>query len=340
MEQTLTFEAETMTAWVGIDVSQETLDVECLQEGKRRGRRRVKNTEQGCAELVDWLLKERKVDLSQTQVSLEATGWYSDLVSTLFYEQGCRVSVLNPSVLTNYREVKELRSKTDKHDASLLAIYGKEQKTRRWVPVPESVRILRELLANRDDVQQLIRRERNRLASPRLVPITRNQVEERLAVGEKQFKEIEKQIKTQIKEQADLKEIAQRLEQIDGVGWLTAARLVARIVDIARFPKVGALVSLAGLSITEHQSGTSVKGRPHIDRHGHSDLRACLYMGALSLLRANKKASYAWAQRLLGRGKPKKVVIVALMRKLLHIVYGVWKTQTPYDASQAFACAA
>ena len=60
-------------------------------------------------------------------------------------------------------------------------------------------------------------------------------------------------------------------------------------------------------------------------------------MGALSLLRAQKKAGYAWAQRMLGRGKPKKVVIVALMRKLLHIVYGVWKTRTAYDPTIAFA---
>jgi transposase len=340
MNSTLTSEAELLTAWVGIDVSQETLDVEVLQEGKRHGRRRVKNSVQGCAELVDWLVKERKVEIMQTQVSLEATGWYSDLISTFLYEKGFRVSVLNPAVLTSYREVKERRSKTDQQDASLLALYGKEQQPRRWVPVAENVRVLRELLANRDDVQQLIRRERNRLASPRLVEITRQQIEERLSMGEKQFEEIEKQIKAHIKNYADLKEIAKRLQQIDGVGWLTAARLIARIGDVARFPKVGALVSLAGLSITEHQSGTSVKGRPHIDRHGHSDLRACLYMGAISLLRATKKAGYAWAQRLLGRGKPKKVVIVALMRKLLHIVYGVWKTQTAYDPSKAFAEAA
>lgn len=337
MDKTLTVEPLPLTAWVGIDVSKETLDVECLQEGKRRGRRQVKNSAQGCAELLDWLVKERKVDVCQTQVSLEATGWYSDLISLFLYEQGFRVSVLNPAVLTSYREVKERRSKTDQQDASLLALYGKEQTPRCWHPIAEPIRVLRELLANRDDVQQLINRERNRLASPRLVEITRTHVEERLAMGIKQFEEIEKQIKAHIKNHPDLCELAKHLLRIDGIGWVTAVRLIARIGDIARFPKVGAVVSLAGLSITERQSGTSVFGRPHIDRHGYGDLRACLYMGAISLLRAKKKTGYAWAQRLLDRGKPKKVVIVALMRKLLHIVYGVWKTRTPYDASKAFA---
>ena len=80
-----------------------------------------------------------------------------------------------------------------------FSLYGKEQEPRRWVPVAENVRILRELLANRDDVQQLINRERNRLASPRLVEITRTQVQERLAMGIKQLEEIEKQIKAHIK---------------------------------------------------------------------------------------------------------------------------------------------
>lgn len=340
MDTTLSAGSLPLTAWVGIDVSQETLDVECLQEGKRRGKRRVKNTEQGCAELLDWLVNERQATIVQTQVSLEATGWYSDLVSLFLYEQGFRVSVLNPAVLTNYREVKKLRSKTDQHDASLLAVYGKEQEPRRWVPVPENVRILRELLANRDDVRRLVRQERNRLASPRLVEITRNAIQERLSLGEKQSVEIEKQIKSHIKSHSDLYEINKLLMRIDGIGWVSAAYLIARIGDIDRFPKVGSLVSLAGLSISERQSGTSVKGRPCIDRHGHGDLRACLYMGAISLLRATKKAGHAWARRLLGRGKPKKVVIVALMRKLLHIVYGVWKTRTIYDASKAFADAA
>lgn len=156
-------------------------------------------------------------------------------------------------------------------------------------------------------------------------------------MGKKQLEEIEKQIKAHVKNDPDLREIAKLLLRIDGVGWVTAVRLIARIGDIARFPKVGAVVSLAGLSVIERQSGTSVHGRAHIDRHGYSDLRACLYMGAISLLRAKNKAGYAWAQRMLGRGKPKKVVIVALMRKLLHIVYGVWKTRTVYDASKAFA---
>jgi transposase len=254
------------------------------------------------------------------------------------YEQGFRVSVLNPAVLTNYREVKQLRSKTDQHDASLLAIYGKEQEPRRWVPVAENVRTLRELLANRDDVQQLIRRERNRLASPRLVEITRHQIEERVSMGEKQFEEIEKQIKAHIKKHADLKEIAKRLQEIDGVGWLTAVRLIARIVDIARFPKVGALVSLAGLSITERQSGTSVKGRPHIDRHGHSERISLFVHGSHFLVAGHQKSGLCLGPtRGYRRGKPKKVGIVALMRKLLHIAYGVWKTGSTYDAAKAFA---
>src|SRR5262249_947568 len=111
MERTERIETEEMSAWVGTDVSQQTLDVGWRQKGKAPGKRRVKKAAQGCRELLDWLGNDRKVETRQKQVCLEATGWYSDLASTFFYEQGFRVSVLNPAVLTNYREGKKLRSK-------------------------------------------------------------------------------------------------------------------------------------------------------------------------------------------------------------------------------------
>jgi transposase len=111
---------------------------------------------------------------------------------------------------------------------------------------------------------------------------------------------------------------------------LTAALLIALIGDITRFDRVGALVSLAGLALVERESGSSVHGHPHIDRHGHPQLRQVLYWGAIAALRTDAHLQ-AWAARLRERGKPNKVVLVAVMRKLLHIVYGVWKTQTEYD---------
>src|SRR5262249_32301353 len=138
------------------------------------------------------------------------------------------------------------------------------------------------------------------------------------------FKTTEREIKAHLKAHSDLKVIWQRLQSIPGIGWLSAARLLAHLGDITRFQKVGSLVSLAGLSVKDYQSGTSVHGRSQIDRQGRKDLRQALFMCALVARRCSAEMR-AWAQHLTDQHKAKKVVIVAVMRKLLHIVYGVWK---------------
>ncbi len=103
-----------------------------------------------------------------------------------------------------------------------------------------------------------------------------------------------------------------------------------------RFPKVGAVVSLARLSITQYSSGSSVYPKRHIDRHGRHLLRSFLSLCALAALRSDA-ALQAWAERLQQRGKPKTIVLVAVMRKLLHIAYGVWKNDENYNPTVAFA---
>lgn len=98
-------------------------------------------------------------------------------------------------------------------------------------------------------------------------------------------------------------------------------------------------MSLAGLGVTQFSSGSSVYHKGHIDRHSRQALRSLLYLCALAALRSDV-ALRAWAERLHQRGKPKKIVLIAVMRKLLHIAYGVWKNDEDYDLAVAFALAA
>ena len=129
------------------------------------------------------------------------------------------------------------------------------------------------------------------------------------------------------------------MQSITGIGWLSAARLLAHLGEINCFKQVGSVVLLAGLAVKEVSSGTSVHGRAQIDRHGRKDLRRALYMCAVVALRCSPHMQ-AWAKRLQAQGKPKKVILVAVMCKLLHIAYGVWKTQTDYDPTVAYPTAA
>lgn len=313
-------------AYLGIDVAKDTLDV-VLHLAGQKVHRVFANSPLGFVALHGWL---RSLPAQQFLICLEATGSYSDGIAHFLAEQGYAVAVLNPAILVHYRKSENIRSKNDKLDAELLARYGQEKRPRLWKPVPPDVLTLRLLLAYRDDVLGMLRQERNRLHAGRLTTWTRAQIEQHSQQLAQRLKAAEQQLKAHLTDSPELLSIWLRLQTIPGIGWLTAASLIASIGEISRFARVGALVSLAGLAIKEQDSGTSVHGRPQIDRHGHAHLRQVLYWCAITAMRTDPQIG-AWAQRLRQRGKPNKIVIVAVMRKLLHIAYGVWKSGTDYD---------
>ncbi len=324
-------------AYLGIDVAKAKLDI-VLRRADHTVHHVFENSLTGFEQVHAWL-QLLGLHPQQVHASLEATGSYSDALVAFLFANGYALSVLNPAVLVDYRRSKNTRSKTDKLDAHLLACYGQEQQPRLFKPLPSSVVTLRSLLAHRTDLQQMLRQERNRLEAGRMIPWVQTQVQSHVGDLLSRFKETEKQIKTHLKADEKLKAVWNRLQTIPGIGWLSAARLIAHLGEIERFAKVGSVVSLAGLAVKEYQSGSSVRGKPQIDRHGRSDLRQTMYMCATVALRSSADMQ-AWTARLRTQGKAKKIIIVAVMRKLLHIAYGVWKTEQDYQPSVAFPYAA
>ena len=162
---------------------------------------------------------------------------------------------------------------------------------------------LRARLHHRDDVQHMLRQERNRLEAGRMTQAIQQRVRTHVEALQAEFKTTEGEIKAHLKAHAHLKAIWQRLQTIAGIGWLTAARLLAHLGEIERFEKVGSLVSLAGLAIKEHSSGSSVRGKAEIDRHGRKDLRQTLYMSALVAKRVSSHMQ-GWAKRLQAQEDP------------------------------------
>jgi transposase len=326
-----------LTAFLGIDVAKTKLDV-VLRLGERALHQVFANTPEGFAALDAWL-RSFGLRPSQVRVCLEATGSYSDAITLDLFTRGYPLSVLNPAVLVDYRRSHNIRSKTDKLDAHLLARYAQEKHPRPYQPLPTEVVTLRALLHHREDVPHMLRQERNRLEAGRMTDAIKERVLKHVQDLQAEFKTTEREIKAHLKAHAHLTAIWQRLQTIPGIGWLTAARLLAHLGEIKRFDKVGSLVSLAGLAIKEASSGCSVRGKAQIDRHGRKDLRQTLYMSALVARRVSPQM-HAWAKRLEAQGKPKKVILVAIMRKLLHIVYGVWKSEQDYQPALAFPVAA
>lgn len=120
------------------------------------------------------------------------------------------------------------------------------------------------------------------------------------------------------------------LKSIPGIGDLTAWRLLAEIGSLSRFANIRQIVAFVGLDPTRHESGRSVRGGRHISRQGCASLRAALFMPALAAKRCNPLLQ-TFSQRLEANGKLPKQIVVAVMRKLLHLAYGILKSGQPFD---------
>jgi len=162
------------------------------------------------------------------------------------------------------------------------------------------------------------------LHAGRMASWIRTRVQQHVKQLDKELQLTWKHILDHLTAHPSLKRQWRRLQTIRGIGPISAAAILAEVGDIERFDDPRALVSLAGLAVRRHDSGRSVHGKPQIDRHGRMGLRRILSLCAVSAIRWD-----AHMQRL-------KVIRVAVMRKLLHLVYGVWKHEADYDPTLAF----
>lgn len=314
-----------MNSYVGIDVSKATLDV-CLLREERSDTNQVANTRQGINQLHHWLKKRQA---HNAHVCMEATGIYSVQVAQFLQERGYKVSVVNPQRIKGFADSQMRRSKTDKLDAAVIAAFCRALQPEAWTPPPPAWYELRALLRQLEDLQQTRQQQVNRLESA-TSPVVRTQLEAHITFIEQQIAQLQHQIKEHLQQHPDLKQQVHLLTSIPSIGWLTACRLVAEIRSIASFDDVRQLVAFVGLDPTRHDSGSSVRGSRCISRKGRAALRAALYMPAL-VAKKHNPILRPFAAQLASRGKTPKQIITALMRKLLHLAYGILKSGQPFD---------
>ena len=176
--------------------------------------------------------------------------------------------------------------------------------------------------------------EENRLSSGITVEAVRQSVQEHLFYPGVQIKRTEELIGEHIKSHPKLKQQSQLLDSIPGIAETTAALLLAEITDITQFDSARQVAAYAGLVPRERQSGSSVRGRTRLSKIGNARLRKALYFPAITALRCSPFFQ-AWAEGLRLRGKSKMSVICAVMRKLVHVAYGVLKSGRPFDPELA-----
>ncbi len=314
--------------WVGIDVSKDKLDVALLDEAGQRQAGQFENTASGYTQLARWLTKRRAVG---SPVCLEATGHYSDGVAEALYAAGYRVSVVNPARVRGYADAQLRRNKTDQLDAALIADFCRTQAPDAWTPPPPEVRQLQALvrhLSSLEETKQAVdNRLRDRTALP---PLVVEQLQHQHTLLVDQIDQVKHALQDHIDQHPDLKRQRDLMDSIPGIGPLTAAKLLAECRPLAAFTDVRQLVAFAGLNPSHHQSGSAIRKKTLISKCGNPAIRAALYLPAVSAKHHNPILR-AFAQRLLAKGLCEMAVIAAVMRKLLHLIYGILKSGRPFD---------
>ena len=311
---------------LGIDVSKDTLDA-VLLEDDRKFHQVFKNNQTGFAQLTNWLVRLGKTNI---HACMEATGQYGDGIAEYLYDRGFQVSVVNPYRIKCYGQSKLHRNKTDKADAILIAQFCSREETYLWKPLSAHVRQLRELVRRLSNLQVMHGQESNRLHSGTRNQEVLNSIRKFLAFLSNEISEVKQAMQNLVNADPELKHQQDLLVSIPGIGRLTAHRLIAEIGDISRFEDAPQLAAYAGLNPKNFRSGSSVNRKPRISKEGNPFLRFLLYMPALVAMKHNPIIR-STCDRLGPRLKHPMELVVAAMRKLLHLAYGVLKHQRPFD---------
>jgi transposase len=323
------------TVFCGIDVSAQSLAVAVQQENQPIEQRELANTASGHKALIVWLRKRRTL----VRVSLEATGIYSlDLALALDAAVDIEVAVLNPKAVNRFAQTLR-RSKTDKADAAALAEYSRRMPFVAWrAPEREGLR-LRAIGRHIDGLTVQHTREMNRLhaaqgstATPRCVI---QDLKRSLAGLQRRIMRLRRDAMALVQADDALRQRFELLTSMPGIAAISALQLLGELAPLSPEMSVRQWVAHSGLDPAHQVSGSSVHRPSRISRAGNRHLRRALYMPALVAVQrdAHMKAFY---ELLQSRHKAKLQALIAVARKLLHAIYGIFRSLTPYDGRKLF----
>ncbi len=317
---------------VGIDVSARELTVSVAGktaqsfENNAKGHRAISRLVTDCAK-------------GEAQVCVEATGSYS--LDLCFHLQSCgfRVMVANPRAVANFAKAMMSRSKTDPMDAEVLRQFAERMPFVEWVPPSQAALELRAASRRLDSLSNMLTREKNRLHAARATKTTISIVSDDLKSSIKHFEgpmeRLIKKIESFIKTEPLLHARYRRLQTVRGIAARSAIRLLGELATMPVDMSPKQCVAHAGLDPRQHQSGSSIDRPARISKRGNGYLRSALYMPAV-VASQHDPIIKAFYERLLEKGKKPLCALVAIMRKLLHGIIGMFKTGTDFDAQLLF----
>jgi transposase len=315
-----------MSGYLGIDVAKAELVV--AREGLA-DTMTYPNTAAGQQALVRALRAAPATEL----IVVEATGGYERGIVAALGSAGLPVVVVNPRQVRDFAKATGQLAKTDALDAHILAAFGaRVQPERRALPT-EAQDELRDFLARQQQVQQMLVAEKTRLLQAlgrKARQPLRRKITKHIDFLERELRMLDADLDDLLRDSPLWREQDDLLQSVPGIGPQTARTLLGLLPELGHVTgrEVGKLVGLAPLN---RESGT-LRGRRHIGG-GRPRIRAVLFMATLAAIRHNAVVR-GWYERLLAAHKPKKVAIVACMRKLLVVLNAMLRTHTRWQASQ------
>jgi transposase len=308
---------------LGIDVAKKKLDVALIMINSKTLTRKFDNTANGFKLLAGWLASLR---IEQVHACMEATGPYSEAVAEFLHERGHRVSVVNPLRIKGFAQSDLKRNKTDPADARTIASFCLAKDPDQWHPLPREVKHLQALTRRIEALQAMLGAEENRLE--KAAPEVRASLKRVIRSLTKEIDHVQGLIKDHIDNHPDLKRQSDLLRSIPGIGEKTARTLLGEL-EFTAYPSARALAAQAGVTPHQIRSGSSVN-RTRLSKLGNGRVRKALYFPAITAIKCNQIIK-TFASRLSQKGKKPMQVICASMRKLLHIAFGVLKSNRPFN---------
>jgi transposase len=312
-----------MESVLGIDVGKADFHCSLLFEGRAR-KNSFSNSKKGFERLAVWL---KNCKIAKVHACLEATGGWSEELGIFLAERGHAVSIVNPMAIKAFGQSELSRTKTDKADAALIARYCLAMKPRLWEPPSPSERRLQRLGRRRVALIEMRVQEENRLQGPGVDEVSTS-IETTIAFLTRQISELDAEISDTIDQDPKLRGDRALLESIPGIGERVATTLLGELPNLSEFRSGKAVAAFVGLCPRERRSGTSVSAS-WVSKAGNPHVRRVLYMPAIVAMRCNPIS--AFASRLRANGKRPKQIIVAVMRRLLVLAYGVLKSGKPFE---------
>lgn len=306
---------------IGIDISKLTFDV----FSEELGHEQFSNDKDGFKALKKLLNKE---DL----VVMEATGCYHFQLANYLFGLNYKVSVVNPLVIKRFIQMKQQKVKTDKQDAKMIALFGIEQNPELWEPAPQFIEEGKLIISL---VQMYVKQQtqlKNKLENLNSGGVKQGAMISSLNLQLKRVKvEIKKlELKLEMLLKEHYPDVLTNIRSIPGIGKKTAMLMMVTTNNFRDFTSAKQVTSYVGLAPVERTSGSSIRGRSYISKKGNPMLRNHLFMCSFTACQNNPQCK-ALYERIVAKGKSKKLALIAVCNKLIKQAYGVCKNELVFD---------